>query len=77
MLRGRLICGLIPTKASRPGELLARLPERELADLIYQFGEERFSRRIARRIVEQRLQRPIETAAELAQLRAALRAAVG
>jgi len=48
--------------------LLARLSERELADLIYQFGEERFSRRIARRIVEQRAERPIETAAELAQL---------
>jgi 16S rRNA (cytosine1402-N4)-methyltransferase len=48
--------------------LLARLPEPELADLIYQFGEERFSRRIARRIVEQRAQRPIQTAAELADL---------
>jgi 16S rRNA (cytosine1402-N4)-methyltransferase len=48
--------------------LVARLPERELADLIYQFGEERFSRRIARRIVAQRAERPIKTAAELAQL---------
>src|SRR5205823_3888434 len=48
--------------------LLARLPERELADLIYQLGEERFSRRIAKRIVVQRRERPIETAAELAQL---------
>jgi len=48
--------------------LLARLPERELADLIYQYGEERFSRRIARRIVAERAERPIQTAAELAQL---------
>ena len=48
--------------------LLARLPERELADLIYQFGEERLSRRIARRIVAERAERPIKTAAELAQL---------
>jgi 16S rRNA (cytosine1402-N4)-methyltransferase len=48
--------------------LIARLPERELADLIYQFGEERFSRRIARRIVERRTERPIRTAAELAEL---------
>jgi 16S rRNA (cytosine1402-N4)-methyltransferase len=46
--------------------LLARLTERELADLIYQFGEERLSRRIARRIVQRRVERPIETAAELA-----------
>jgi len=48
--------------------LLARLPERELADLIYQFGEERFSRRISRRIFAERSERPIKTAAELAQL---------
>jgi 16S rRNA (cytosine1402-N4)-methyltransferase len=46
--------------------LIQRLPERELADLIYQYGEERFSRRIARRIVEQRAERPVRTAAELA-----------
>src|SRR5262245_39401820 len=33
-------------------DLLRRLPERELADVIWRYGEERFSRRIARRIVE-------------------------
>ena len=48
--------------------LLARLPEKELADLIYQFGEERFSRRIARRIVECRHASPVRTAADLAAL---------
>jgi 16S rRNA (cytosine1402-N4)-methyltransferase len=48
--------------------LLARLPEKDLADLIYQYGEERFSRRIARRIVEQRKTLPIRTASELATL---------
>ncbi len=48
--------------------LIARLGERELADVIYQYGEERFSRRIARRIVERRSERPIQTAAELADL---------
>jgi 16S rRNA (cytosine1402-N4)-methyltransferase len=49
-------------------KLLERLPEHDLADLIYKFGEERFSRRIARRIVEQRNDQPIRTADELAQL---------
>jgi 16S rRNA (cytosine1402-N4)-methyltransferase len=49
-------------------KLIARLPERELADVIYQFGEERLSRRIARRMVEQRAERPIKTAGELAAL---------
>ncbi|WP_259702831.1 MULTISPECIES: 16S rRNA (cytosine(1402)-N(4))-methyltransferase RsmH [Synechococcales] len=35
-------------------ELIDRLEEKALADLIYAYGEERLSRRIARRIVEQR-----------------------
>jgi 16S rRNA (cytosine1402-N4)-methyltransferase len=48
--------------------LLRRLNERELADLIWRFGEERFSRRIARRIVEERRARPIETTEQLAEL---------
>jgi 16S rRNA (cytosine1402-N4)-methyltransferase len=48
--------------------MLARLSEEHLADLIYHYGEERFSRRIARRIVEERRTRPIRTAAQLADL---------
>jgi len=48
--------------------LLQRLTERELADLIYQFGEERHSRRIARRIVERRNSAPLKLASELAEL---------
>ncbi len=48
--------------------LLARLREKELADLIYEYGQERYSRRIARRIVERRQTDPIRTAAELAAL---------
>jgi 16S rRNA (cytosine1402-N4)-methyltransferase len=48
--------------------LLERLREKELADLIYQYGEERFSRRIARRIVERREQASIRSANELSDL---------
>ena len=48
--------------------LLEYLPEKAIADLIYAYGEERFSRRIARRIVEQRKTQPLHTAAELAEL---------
>lgn len=48
--------------------LLQSMREEQLADVIYQYGEERFSRRIARRIVEARRTRPIHTAAQLAQL---------
>jgi len=43
-------------------------PEKELADLIYTFGEERRSRRIARNIVKQRDRKPIHTTGELAEL---------
>ncbi|MCW5798899.1 MAG: S-adenosyl-dependent methyltransferase -like [Nitrospira sp.] len=47
-------------------DLIREMPERELADVIYQFGEERYSRRIARAIVEARMQRVIGTTRELA-----------
>jgi 16S rRNA (cytosine1402-N4)-methyltransferase len=46
--------------------LLDRLTEKELADVIYRFGEERFSRRIARNIVAARSSQPVRTAAQLA-----------
>ena len=50
-------------------ELLATTSEKELADIIYQYGEERASRRIARWIVEKReAGTPIETTIELAEL---------
>ena len=48
--------------------LVNRLGEKHLADLIYEFGEERFSRRIARKIVKVRHDSPIKTASELADL---------
>lgn len=48
--------------------LINRLGEKHLADLIYQFGEERFSRRIARKIVKVRHETPLKTATELADL---------
>jgi 16S rRNA (cytosine1402-N4)-methyltransferase len=50
-------------------ELLERLPEEEIARIIYEYGEERRSRRIARWIVERRERgEPIRTTAELAGL---------
>jgi 16S rRNA (cytosine1402-N4)-methyltransferase len=58
-----------PTTGSTAADLLAELPEVELARVIYEFGEERHSRRIARRIVEKRQQgQPITTTKELADL---------
>ncbi len=49
-------------------DLVATLPEAELADTLYQFGEERLSRRIARAIVQARVQEPIATTAQLAAI---------
>ena len=50
-------------------ELLQTLSEEEIANVIYQYGEERFSRRIARRIVERREKgEPVQTTKELADL---------
>ncbi len=57
-----------PGAGAPASEIVNRWGERELADVIYQFGEERFSRRIARSIVERRRSRPFETAQELAEL---------
>ena len=42
--------------------------ENELANLIFQYGEERYSRRIARRIVQARSQAPIETTEQLKKI---------
>ena len=55
-------------------DLVATLDERELADVIYEYGEERLSRKIARKIVAEREQRPILTTMDLARL---VRAAYG
>jgi 16S rRNA (cytosine1402-N4)-methyltransferase len=50
-------------------ELLGRLSEVEIARLIFEYGEERHSRRIARRIVERReAGQPIQTTSDLSAL---------
>jgi len=49
-------------------EMLARVDETELANVIYQFGEERHSRRIARALVRAREERPLETTGQVADI---------
>jgi len=46
-------------------DLLAELSEEEIADILWKYGEERFSRQIARNIVEEREKKPITTTKEL------------
>ena len=49
-------------------ELLAGVAEADLADVIYQFGEERHSRRIARALVRAREQQPLATTGQVAEI---------
>ncbi|MBU1913227.1 MAG: 16S rRNA (cytosine(1402)-N(4))-methyltransferase RsmH [Candidatus Omnitrophica bacterium] len=49
-------------------DLINRLRETELSDIIRDFGEERFHRRIAKRIVEERRHKEISTTAELSDV---------
>jgi 16S rRNA (cytosine1402-N4)-methyltransferase len=49
-------------------DLVNRLPEKDLANLIFELGEERHSRRIARAIVEVRRKKPFTRTRELADL---------
>ncbi len=49
-------------------DLVNSLPERDLADVLYELGEERASRRVAHAIVAARAEAPIETTGRLAEI---------
>lgn len=65
---GPLDMRLDPTNGEPVSAMLRRLHEREIADVIYQYGEERQSRRIAREIIARRKTDPLETTGQLAEL---------
>jgi 16S rRNA (cytosine1402-N4)-methyltransferase len=56
------------TNGDTAADMVARASERELADIIFGYGEERFSRRIARAIVEARQEAAIKTTGRLAAI---------
>lgn len=63
-----------PTAGETAADLLARVQETELANVIFQFGEERHSRRIARGLVTARERGPLTTTGQVAEIvRRALR----
>jgi 16S rRNA (cytosine1402-N4)-methyltransferase len=62
---GPLDMRLDPRSGQRAEELINLLPEKELADLLWRYGEERRSRPIARAIVAAR---PLRTTTELAEV---------
>ncbi len=67
-LDGPLDLRFDPTGGEPATRLVNRLSEQHLAELIWAFGEERFSKRIARAIVEYRQRKTIETSGELAEV---------
>ena len=56
------------SRGETAAEMLARVDEGELADIIYRFGEERRSRQVAYGIVMARQQAPITTTGRLAEI---------
>lgn len=49
-------------------DLVNSSPEHDLADIFFQYGEERYARRIARAIVQERQRRPIQTTGALVSI---------
>jgi 16S rRNA (cytosine1402-N4)-methyltransferase len=65
---GPLDMRMDPRHGESAAEWLSHVDERELARVIYELGEERFSRRIAATIVAARAEAPIERTAQLAAI---------
>ena len=65
---GPLDMRMDPQSGESVAEWLRHAGEREIADVLWQYGEERMSRRIARAIVARRAQEPIDTTGQLAAL---------
>jgi 16S rRNA (cytosine1402-N4)-methyltransferase len=61
---GPLDMRMDPEQETTAADLVNHLPEAELARVLWEYGEERYSRRIARRILERR---PLKTTSDLAE----------
>jgi len=68
MREGPLDMRMNPTSGEPASSMIARLSVKQLADLIWEFGEERNSRRIARVIVNEREKAEITTTTQLADI---------
>ncbi|WP_148861779.1 16S rRNA (cytosine(1402)-N(4))-methyltransferase RsmH [Marinobacter fonticola] len=68
MRNGPLDMRMNPHQAPSAADWLNTAKEKDIADVIWRYGEERFSRRIARAVVERRVEEPLATTRELAEL---------
>lgn len=67
-LDGPLDMRMDPATGPTAADLLATLPESDLAEILFRYGEERRARSIARAIVHDRDKRPLRTTRELSEL---------
>ncbi len=65
---GPLDMRMDPTQGVSAAEWINTAKEKEIADVLYEFGEERHSRRMARRIVEERQKAAISSTGQLAAI---------
>jgi 16S rRNA (cytosine1402-N4)-methyltransferase len=65
---GKLDMRMDPTQGQDAMTWLATIDEAELADVLWRYGDEKFSRRIARAIVTKRAETPITTTQQLADI---------
>jgi 16S rRNA (cytosine1402-N4)-methyltransferase len=68
---GPLDMRMDPTRGESASDWLAHAEEKEIADVLFELGEERYARRIARAIVRARAESPIATTTQLAAIVAA------
>ncbi len=68
MREGALDMRMDPDAGISAAEWIQYTSEKEIAEVLWLYGEERFSRRIARKIVETRVEEPIVTTTQLARL---------
>lgn len=68
MREGQLDMRMDTSRGESAAQWLNRADEADIADVLWRYGEERFSRQIAREIVRMRVQQPLQTTTELATL---------
>ena len=67
-LDGALDMRMDQTATLSAADVVNTYSEREIADIIYQYGEDRFARRIAQNIIRAREKQPITTTGQLAEI---------
>ena len=70
-LDGPLDMRMDPTRGKSAAEFLAEASERDIGEVIRDYGEERFAKQIARALVAARARGPVRTTRELAEIVAA------